>query len=126
MKKLNTPSSTETEMVSMHDILTNVLFTCLFLKDQGYGNTDTVIYQDKNSPILYENNGKFSSMKMIKHMNIRYLYANNMACKKEIRAEHFPKQYMIADFFTKPLNGAIFKRFRDLFLNVRPTTAIAA
>ena len=42
--------------------------------------------------------------------------------KKEVRIEHCPATEMVADFFTKPLNGPLFKKFRAIILNERVKT----
>jgi hypothetical protein len=36
--------------------------------------------------------------------------------------EYCPTQEMVADFFTKPLQGAQFKKFRDFIMNVDHST----
>jgi hypothetical protein len=44
------------------------------MKAQGYGVKDKVLFQDNKSSILLEKNGKASSSKRTKHINIRYLF----------------------------------------------------
>ena len=36
----------------------------------------------------------------------------------ELRVEYYPTEMMIADFYTKPLQGKLFRLFRNLILNV--------
>ena len=38
--------------------------------------------------------------------------------KGEIQLKHCGSSDMIADYFTKPLQGSLFKKFQDLVLNV--------
>ena len=38
--------------------------------------------------------------------------------KGEIQINHCGSSHMIADYFTKPLQGSLFKKFQDLVLNV--------
>ena len=40
----------------------------------------------------------------------------------EVKIEHCPTKDMVGDFFTKPLQGAQFAKFRDDIMNVNPTT----
>ena len=40
--------------------------------------------------------------------------------KKEIRVEYCPSSIMLADFFTKTLQGALFKKLRDVIMGYRP------
>jgi hypothetical protein len=37
---------------------------------------------------------------------------------KEVRIEHCPTEHMLGDFFTKPVQGALFKKFRNLIMNI--------
>ena len=66
--KLNTTSSTEAELVSVHDVMPQVLWTRYFLEAQGYNVTDNVVFQDNQSTILLEKNGKASSGKQTRHI----------------------------------------------------------
>ena len=55
-KKMNTNSSTQDELVGVDDVLTQVICTRYFLKDQGYEIHDNVIYQNNQSAIKLEKN----------------------------------------------------------------------
>ena len=123
-QKLNTKSSTEAELVGVNDVLPQVLWTRYFLQEQGYGCADAVIYQDNKSAILLENNGRASSSKRTRHINIRYYFVTDRIKQKEVRVDYCPTEDMIADFFTKPLQGAKFTSFRDFILNISPDDEI--
>jgi hypothetical protein len=56
-QKSNTRSSTESELVAMNEVLTQVLWTCYFLEAQGYGTIDSIVYQDNQSAVLLERMG---------------------------------------------------------------------
>jgi hypothetical protein len=71
-QKLNTRSTTETEIVGVDDFMPAVLWTRLFLKSQDYGVNENIIFQDNETAILLEKNGKSSSGKRTKHINMRY------------------------------------------------------
>ena len=71
-QKINTKSSTESELVGADDVMGQILWTNYFLEAQGYKTNDTVLFQDNKSAILLEKNGKASSGKRTKHINIRY------------------------------------------------------
>ena len=45
-KKMNTKSSTEADLVGVDNVLTQVIWTCYSLKENGYEIHDNVIYQD--------------------------------------------------------------------------------
>lgn len=115
-QKLNTRSSTESELVGVDDMMPSILWTRYFLKSQGYNVSDNVIFQDNKSTMLLERNGKASSSKRTKHINIRYFFITDRISKGEVRVEWCPTGDMVADFMTKPLQGSTFKRFRDLIM----------
>ena len=116
--KLNTTSSTEAELVSVHDVMPQVLWTRYFLQAQGYNVTDNVVFQDNQSTILLEKNGKASSGKRTRHINIRYFFITDRINTQEVRVSYCPTADMFADFFTKPLQGSLFRRLRDFILNL--------
>ena len=59
-----------------------------------------------------ENNGKASSTKRTRHINIRYFTITDRVKNGEDIIEYCPTGDMIADFFTKPLQGSLFRKFR--------------
>ena len=117
-QKLNTKSSTESELVGIDEVLPQVLWTNYFLKEQGYDIQDTVVYQDNKITILLEKNGQLSSSKCTKHIQARYYFIKQCIDRKQVSVQHCPTEDMIADFFTKPLQGKKFKEFRDLIMNL--------
>ena len=118
-QKLNTKSSTETEAVGADDFMPALLWSRLFLEAQDYTVTENIMYQDNRSAILLESNGKASSGKRTKHINMRYFFITDRISKKDMSVEWCPTGDMTGDFFTKPLQGALFRRFRDLIMGVR-------
>ena len=92
----------------------------VFLDAQDYGVKDSIVYQDNKSSILLEKNGKASSSKRTKHINIRYFFITDRISQGEMSVEWCPTGDMIADFATKPLQGAMFKKFWDLIMGVVP------
>jgi hypothetical protein len=69
-QKLNTKSSTESELVGVDNMMPIILWTCYFLLSQGYGDIENLLLQDNKSLILLERNRKASSGKRTKHINI--------------------------------------------------------
>jgi hypothetical protein len=121
-QKLNTKSSTEAELVGVNDVMPQILWTRYFLEAQGYGTKESIVYQDNQSSILLEKNGRASSSKRTRHINIRYFFVTDRIAAKEVAVEYCPTGDMLADFFTKPLQGILFKKFRDQIMNVDPAT----
>ena len=62
-QKLNTKSAYKLELVSVDDASNNILWTKLFMGDQGYKTKKNILYQDNKSTILLIENGKKSSGK---------------------------------------------------------------
>jgi hypothetical protein len=116
-QKINTRSSTETELVAADDFMPIILWTNYFLDAQGYGTDATILYQDNQSAILLERNGRKSSSKRTKHLNCRYYFITDRINSKELSVEYCPTGEMVGDFFTKPLQGKLFYKFRDLIMN---------
>jgi hypothetical protein len=52
------------------------------------------------------------------HINIRYFFIKDKIEKEEISIVHCPTEDMIADYFTKPLQGEQFTRFRDIIMGI--------
>ena len=119
-QKLVTRSSTDAEVVGVHDVLPQILWTAYFLKGQGIRVDDSILYQDNTSSIQLEKNGRSSASKRSRHMNIRYFYVTDRVKSGEIRIEYCPTDQMRGDFFTKPLQGSKFFRDRDLLMNIDP------
>jgi len=117
-QKINTTSSTQAEVVGVHDILPDILWTRYFMEAQGYPLKPSVVHQDNQSAILLETNGRGSSSKRTRHMNIRYFFVADVQKRNEIKLQFCPTDEMIADFFTKPLGGAKFRRFRNIIMNI--------
>ena len=62
-QKMNTRSSTTAELVGADDGADLMLWTKLFLEEQGYKIDQNIFYQDNQSAMLLEKNGKKSSGK---------------------------------------------------------------
>jgi hypothetical protein len=116
-QKLNTKSSTEAELVAADDIVGQAIWTRNFLKAQGY-SSDTTIYQDNTSAILMETNGRESSSKRTRHINIRFYYIKDCIDKKQLQVKYCPTDDMLGDFPSKPLQGRKFFKHRKAIMNL--------
>jgi hypothetical protein len=122
--KINTRGSTECELVGVDDMMSLIIWTRYFLKAQGYKVSDNIIFQDNKSTMLLERNDKTSSGKRTKHINVQYFFITHQISEGEVCVEWCPTKNMVADFLTKPLQGAMFKRFRDLIMGVLPKAEV--
>ena len=115
-QRLVARSSTESEPIGVYDVLPQVLWTKQFLEEQGWLDSATVVYQDNTSSILLERNGRSSSTKRTKHMNIQYFYVTEQVKKKAIHVTHCPTEEMVGDFFMKPLQGSLFIKMHNYIM----------
>jgi len=116
-QKINTRSSTESELVGVDDFMPEVLWTNNFMEAQDYTISDTVIYQDNKSAILLEKNGRLSCGKRTKHIEARYFFIKDYQERKKVSIQYCPTDDMVADFFSKPLQGSKFHKFRAIIMN---------
>ena len=89
-----------------------------FLDAQGYPLRPTRVHQDNLSGKQLETNGRVPSSKRIRHMNIRYFFVADVQKRQHTTIEYCPTDEMIGNFFTKPVGGAKFRRFRSIIMNV--------
>jgi hypothetical protein len=123
-QKITTRSSTEAELVGVHDVLPQILWTKHFLEAQGHIMKPSVIFQDNQSAMLLEKNGQSSSGKRTRHIEIRYFFAHDRIKNGDIVVEYCPTGEMLADYFTKPLQGSLFIKFRNRILNIDPSDVL--
>jgi hypothetical protein len=94
-QKLSTKSSTEAELIGVDDGMPLVIWTRNFMIEQGYNVKDNVVYQDNQSAILLERNGRASSGRRTRHVNIRYFFVTDRVKNGELRIEYCPTGTMI-------------------------------
>ena len=82
-KKMNTKSSTEANLVGIYNMMPMIPWTRYFMEDQGYHKTDNILNQYNQSNMLLSRNGKASSCKSTKHINIRYLFVTDQIANKK-------------------------------------------
>jgi hypothetical protein len=68
--------------VGADDFMPVICWTRYFMKAQGCGVKGNVLFQDNKSSILLEKNGKASSSKRTKHINIRYYFITDRVSKE--------------------------------------------
>jgi hypothetical protein len=95
-----------------------VIWTQNFLVAQGFEVHDNVVFQDNHSTILLAKNGKASSGHRTRHIDIRYFFVSDQIARKELQVEYCPTGDMVADFFTKPLQGSLFRKLHKIILNL--------
>ena len=116
-QKLNAISSTETELIALHDILRQVIWTRYFMEAQGHEIRKNIVYQDNTSTMLLSKNGKRSSGKQTRHIGIRFFFVRDRVLRGELSLLYCPTAEMTSDFLSKPMQGSAFKKHRDAILN---------
>jgi len=118
--KINVKSPTESELVSAAEYLPYTLWFRHFMDAQGYKVAKNTMYQDNKSAILMEMNGRNSCTGSSRHFNIRYFWIKGRVDNKEVKVEYLPTHIMLADYFTKPLQGSRFRMLRKFIMGWRP------
>ena len=116
-QKLVIKGSTEAELVGLSDGLSTVLWVKNFIEAQGYITNEAIVHQDNKSTITLAEKGKSTSNRT-RHVNIRYFFVKDRIEKGDIKIVYEKTEEMVADFFSKPLQGAQFEKFRAIILNL--------
>ena len=116
-QKMNTRSLTETEVVGTSEYLPKNIYFEMFMEAQGYKLQSNILAEDNESTIRMSKNGRDSCTSNSKHIAITYFWVTDRIKNGNITIVHdCPTKQMIADFFTKPLQGALFHLFRKVIM----------
>ena len=58
-----------------------------------------------------------SSTKRTKHINVRYYFVKSRIDAEEVIVQWYSGEKLVGDFFSKPLSGSKFLRFRRKIMN---------
>ena len=116
-QKINTKSSTETELVAVDDKIGDILWMRYFLESQGYTIEENIVYQDNMSTLSLEKNGRISGSGRTKHIKAKYYLVKDKYESNEIDLKYCPTNSMWADVLTKPLQGQKFREMRSFLMN---------
>ena len=92
---------------------------------QGREIKYNVLHQDNKSTMYMLKNGRNSCTGNSRHIDIRYFFVKDRIDKGELRVEYCPSSIMLADFFTKPLQGHLFKKFRGVIMVHAPISSLS-
>ena len=123
MHKINTTSSCESEIVALAKGMQQSLWARNFLTGQGFPSLPVQVYQDNQAAIQLIERGR-PAAEQTRHIDIGYYWVTDLALRGHIAIEFCPTLAMVADFFTKPLQGALFLKLRSCILghSDRPST----
>ena len=112
-------SSTEAELIAAVTAAKNIKYICSILFELGVPCTGpTPIYKDNKSAIKIINANKPTGRS--RHINIRYFWIKDRIDQEEVRVEYLPTHIMLADYYTKPLQGSRFRNLREFIMEWRP------
>ena len=57
-------------------------------------------------------------------MNHRYFWIKDRLENEKIKVKHCSTDKVVADFFTKPLQGSLFRKFRDVILGYKHISSL--
>jgi ribosomal protein L24E len=117
-QRLVTESSAEAELVALSDEASQVIWLRDFLIHQGHEIKAATVYQDNTAAVAMTNKGRSTSDRT-RHVAIRYFWVKDRVDAGEVDLEYLCTKEMIADINTKPLQGALFNKFRDELLGIR-------
>ena len=117
-QKINTTSSCQAEMVALAKGLQQSIFSAYFLAGQGSN-----VNQDNQSTIKLISNGK-SNSELTRHIQIGYYRVKDLIDRGLITVVYCPTENMIADFFTKPLQGTLFNHMLEKVIGISPVCNI--
>ena len=121
-KKINTKSSTESEIVGMSEFLPYTMWASYFLKGQGYNLKRNIFYQDNTSAIKMLRNSKESCGSKSRHIHIRYFFTKDALKRENMEVEHCSTDNMVVGVYTKPLQGKQFYRLRNIIMGLNTST----
>jgi len=88
----------------------------MFMNAQGHETKENWFAQDNQSAMKLEINGRASCGQKSRHIDIRYFFMKDWIKSKDIKVVYCPTEKMLADFFTKPLQGSLFDKFKNVLM----------
>ena len=116
---INTTSSTETEVVSTGERLPKCTWLRYFRAEQGGSEKEGALLQGSKSAIILQSRYPYSTGKSSQHIHVRYYYAVDKLKSKELKVIYCPTEDLAAGYSSKPLQGSLFAKHRNVILGVR-------
>jgi hypothetical protein len=98
----------------------------MFLEHQGYPIDENILYQDNQSAIKIEINGSKSCGRQSRHIDMRYFFMKDRLTSENIKVIYCPTEHMVADFFTKPLQGKLFHYLKSIIMGQEPISTLTS
>ena len=123
-QKMNSRSTNETEVIGNSEYLPRNIWHDYFFEAQGYKLRENVFFQDNEGAEKMAKNGKLSCSSRSRHINIKFFWITDRVKKGRIQVKHCATDRMVADFFTKPLQGSKFHTFREIIMGWKKITTL--
>jgi len=59
-----------------------------------------------------------STSQRTKHISVRYFFVKDRTDKEEVQLMFLSTDDMLADFYTKPSQGSLFRRMRNMIMGI--------
>ena len=109
-------SSTEAEIIALSDGCRDLMYLKQMLEAFVKVETPMVVFVDNQATIALMqqpvNNGR------TKHIPVRHFWVRDLVQRREIVLRYVPTEHNVADFLTKPLQGARFREFRSQLMGM--------
>ena len=102
--------------MAVDQILPMVIRVPLFLKAQGHSINENIVYQDNQSAILLETNGRKSSRKRTRALNVQYFMVTDQVKKGHLVVRYCPTDDMVGNYMTKSMQGIKFSKFWNIIM----------
>ena len=116
IKKSNTKSSAEAELMALSDTAGQVIHIRNFIMAQGYDVAPAILYQDNLSCMALVKKGRPTSERS-RHIAIREFWVTDRVERQEVEIKHLGTKLMFANLLTKPVQGGQFLDERRLLTN---------
>jgi hypothetical protein len=117
-QKINSKSSTESELIGADQAFSSILHTRYFIKAQGYSVEQNILFQDNQSTMQLKVNGSFLSSKCTKHIKCRYFFIGNKIEDRDLAVQYCQTEIMWADVLTKPKQSRPFRLNRSHLMTI--------
>ena len=111
-------------MVGVSDYIPHTIGAKYFLTKQGYNLVRNIFYQDNLSTIKMIKNGKQYCGGKSRHIHIRYFFTKDILKREDMTVKHCPTKQMIANYFTKPIQGKQFYELRKVIMGINNTLVV--
>jgi hypothetical protein len=106
----------EAELIGTSEYIPFNIWFVMFMREQGHDIKLNVLFQDNKSTIKMLKHGRDSCTSNLHHIDVKHFWVKDKLDKKELELRWCPTHLMIADYFTKPLQGKQFKLLREIIM----------